>query len=207
MESFRLDILRHGETTLSHTLRGSTDDALTQKGWQQMQQTIDNELSMHGVSQHPLWDVIVSSDLQRCREFASELSQKYNLPLQINPQFQEIHFGDWEALSTQHIYEQSPELLAKFWEQPTQFTPPNAESMQQFQQRIVLGLENVIQQAQVEQWQRVLLVSHGGVVKLLKCLALDKSLDEILTMSAELGQLNSFNIQSLKNISLMEPKK
>ena len=207
MGSFRLDILRHGETTLSHTLRGSTDDALTQKGWQQMHQTIDNELSPHGISQQPLWDVIVSSDLQRCREFASELSQKYKLPLLINPQFQEMHFGDWEAVSTQHIYEQSPELLAQFWEQPTQFTPPKAESMQQFQQRIVLGLEKVIQQAQVEQWQRVLLVSHGGVVKLLKCLALDRSLDEILTMTAELGQLNSFNIQSSKNISLMEPKK
>ena len=37
----QLDLLRHGETELSHTLRGSIDDALTQKGWQQMQRTID----------------------------------------------------------------------------------------------------------------------------------------------------------------------
>ncbi len=35
-----LDFLRHGETSLSHTLRGRTDDALTAKGWAQMQSTI-----------------------------------------------------------------------------------------------------------------------------------------------------------------------
>ena len=35
-----LDFLRHGETSLSHTLRGKTDDALTAKGWMQMQSTI-----------------------------------------------------------------------------------------------------------------------------------------------------------------------
>jgi alpha-ribazole phosphatase len=36
-----IDVLRHGETTLSHTLRGHLDDALTQTGWQQMQTTIE----------------------------------------------------------------------------------------------------------------------------------------------------------------------
>ena len=39
----KIDLLRHGETTLSHTLRGSTDDDLTELGWQQMQQTIFND--------------------------------------------------------------------------------------------------------------------------------------------------------------------
>ena len=204
MDTFRLDILRHGETELSHTLRGSTDDALTAKGWQHMQQTINTELDLHRTSTQPLWDMIVSSDLQRCRLFASELSEKLTLPLQVNPQFQEMHFGDWEAVDTQQIYAQSPELLAQFWERPTQFTPPNAETMQQFQQRVVLGLGSLIQQVQENQWQRVLLISHGGVIKLLKCLALQQPLDDILKMSAELGQLNSFIIHSSNKISLME---
>ena len=207
MDTFRLDILRHGETELGHTLRGSTDDALTAKGWQHMQQTVDAELDLRNTSTQPLWDVIVSSDLQRCRLFASKLSEKLTLSLQVNPQFQEMHFGDWEAVDTQQIYAQSPELLAQFWESPTQFTPPNAETMQQFQQRVILGLDSLIQQAQAHQWQRVLLISHGGVIKLLKCLALQQPLDDILKMSAELGQLNSFIIQSPNKVSLMEQNK
>ncbi|MGE8684670.1 MAG: histidine phosphatase family protein [Acinetobacter sp.] len=207
MDIFRLDILRHGETELSHTLRGSTDDALTAKGWQHMQQTIETELSLYGVSSQPLWDVIVSSELQRCRLFAFELSEKLMLPLQVNPQFQEMHFGDWEAVDTQQIYAQSPELLTQFWEKPTQFAPPNAETMQQFQQRVVFGLDSLIQQVQEHQWQRVLLISHGGVIKLLKCLALQQPLDDILKMSAELGQLNSFIIHSSNKISLLEQNK
>lgn len=37
----QIDLLRHGKTELSHTLRGSTDDALTPEGWQQMQRNVD----------------------------------------------------------------------------------------------------------------------------------------------------------------------
>ncbi len=40
-----LDLLRHGETELGHTLRGSTDDALTLEGWQDMQRTLDTAIS------------------------------------------------------------------------------------------------------------------------------------------------------------------
>ena len=51
-----LDFLRHGETSLSHTLRGKTDDALTAKGWAQMQSTIAQAEQLSQA-----WDVIYSS--------------------------------------------------------------------------------------------------------------------------------------------------
>ena len=35
-----LDLLRHGETELGGGLRGSLDDALTDKGWAQMRQAV-----------------------------------------------------------------------------------------------------------------------------------------------------------------------
>ncbi|WP_180073633.1 MULTISPECIES: histidine phosphatase family protein [unclassified Acinetobacter] len=204
MEHFRLDILRHGETELSHTLRGSTDDALTQKGWQQMQQTIDDVLNVihtHGLAS---WDVIITSDLQRCRLFALDLSQQLKCPMFENAKFQEMHFGDWEAVSTKHIYENTPELLAQFWQSPSTFTPPNAESLQQFQQRILSGLDELVLQAQQHHWDRVLLVSHGGVIKLLKCMAQQSHLDDLLKMTAELGQLNSFIVKNRANIRILE---
>jgi len=67
----RLDLLRHGETTLSHTLRGHTDDELTEKGWLQMQSTIQQYVA-GGTN----WDVIFSSPLQRCHAFAINLAER-----------------------------------------------------------------------------------------------------------------------------------
>ena len=206
MEHFRLDILRHGETELSHTLRGSTDDALTEQGWQQMQQTIT--AALHDIQVHslPAWDAIFTSDLQRCGLFAQDLSKQLNLPLFQNAQFQEMHFGDWEAVSTEQIYQQSPELLAEFWQSPSTYTPPNAESLKLFHQRIDLGLQQIVQLAQQHAWQRVLLVSHGGVIKLLKCLAEQKPLDDLLKMTAELGQLNEFSVYDETHVRLWEQR-
>lgn len=206
MEHFRLDILRHGETELSHTLRGSTDDALTQKGWQQMQQTIDDVLNVihtHGLAS---WDVIITSDLQRCRLFALDLSQQLKCPMFENAKFQEMHFGDWEGQTTAHLYQTQPAALEKLWMQPTAFTPPHAESMMVFDQRVMSGLKQSIENMQLKQISRALLITHGGVIKLLKCKALQQPLNDILKMSAELGQLNRFQIQQNLNICLLNRK-
>ena len=59
--TLRLDLLRHGETELGGGLRGSLDDALTAKGWQQMRLAVE--------AQGP-WARLVSSPLQRGARFA-----------------------------------------------------------------------------------------------------------------------------------------
>ncbi|MEG1856339.1 MAG: histidine phosphatase family protein, partial [Acinetobacter sp.] len=46
--------------------------------------------------------------------------------------------------------------------------------------------------------------THGGVIKLLKCIALNHRLDDILKMSAELGQLNSFVIRDNASVHLLK---
>lgn len=196
----KIDLLRHGESTLSHTLRGSTDDALTEHGRAQMQKTIQTFLDQYSL-QVP-WQAIYSSNLQRCQLFAERLSEQYAKSLIIEPDFQEMHFGDWEAQPTQWIYENFPEQLSQFWQTPTRYTPLNAESMQQFHLRVWNALINVQYTMQQHDWQRVLLVTHGGVIKLLKCLAAQKSLDEILTISAELGTLHHFELDLERNLIL-----
>lgn len=187
----KIDLLRHGQSTLSHTLRGSTDDDLTELGWSQMQHSIDQSLHAKDNEAVP-WDVIFSSPLKRCRLFADRIAQQIEKPVFYHANLQEMHFGDWEALSTQYIYENEPELLANFWQQPTLFSPPNAETMQNFHLRVINGLTDIQQQMQANHWQHALLVTHGGVIKLLKCIALKHTLDDLLKMSAELGQLDAF---------------
>ncbi|MFW1859969.1 histidine phosphatase family protein [Acinetobacter defluvii] len=190
----KLDLLRHGETRLSHTLRGSTDDALTEMGLAQMQATIQTFFDQS--SEQMIWQAIFSSDLQRCQYFAEKLSEQYDKPLVIEPNLQEMHFGDWEAQSTQWIYDNFPEQLSQFWQTPTQYTPPHAETMLQFNQRVLQALANIQQYMLTNRWRRTLLVTHGGVIKLLKCLATQQHLDDILKMSAELGTLHRFELDT-----------
>ena len=47
---------------------------------------------------------------------------------------------------------------------------------------------------QQHQYQSALVVTHGGVIKLLSCLAQQQGLDDLLKMSAEPGQLHSFRL-------------
>ncbi len=189
MIKLHLDLLRHGETTLSHTLRGHLDDALTEQGWLQMQSTIQQYLD---AQVH--WDVIISSPLQRCQNFAAVLAEQLELPLIFNAEIKEMYFGDWEGRSTQIIYENEPELLANFWQFPTQYHAPNGESLNQFQQRVLHGFNEIYVQMQQHNWNKALIVTHGGVIKLLTCLARQQKLDDLLTMPAELGKLYALNL-------------
>ena len=123
MTKLQIDLLRHGETTLSHTLRGHLDDDLTEQGWLQMQSTIQQYMTT------PVdWDVIISSPLRRCRCFAEHLANQLGLPMRVNEHIKEMYFGDWEGISTQAIYEAEPEQLANFWQFPTQYHAPKAGS-------------------------------------------------------------------------------
>ncbi|UBQ38834.1 histidine phosphatase family protein [Acinetobacter johnsonii] len=182
-----LDFLRHGETSLSHTLRGRTDDALTAKGWAQMQSTI-TQSEQTGQA----WDVIYSSPLQRCRLFAEQWAEQKQLPLYIEQNLQEIDFGEWEAQPTERLYQLYPDELAQFWQTPLSFTLPQAESLLTFKSRVLESVETLTQQMYAQGWTRALIISHGGVIKLLKCQALKQHDNDLLKMSAELGQLNCF---------------
>lgn len=195
----QIDLLRHGKTELSHTLRGSTDDALTVEGWQQMQQTL-----AHSLVAKIQWDVIFSSPLQRCHAFAVQTAAAMNLELIAVPLMQEMHFGDWETVSIQQLYETDPNALEKFWTQPTIFTPPNAEGLVGFERRIDAGLHHIQQLMRKKGHQRALVITHGGVIKLLKCKALQQPLDDVLKMTAELGQLSRFEVDDADAIRLVE---
>lgn len=186
MGKFRIDLLRHGESEYSHTLRGHLDDELTAKGWQQMQSTIEQVANQS-------WDVIISSSLKRCACFAEQLAKTTQLPLLLNHDLKEMYFGEWEGVSTQQIYETSPELLANFWQKPSQYCPPHAETLMQFQTRVLKGFQELLVEMQNQNWQHALVVTHGGVIKLLACLATQQPLDDLLKMPAELGKLYSFD--------------
>lgn len=110
------------------------------------------------------WQVLVSSPLQRCARFADELGARLNVPVQREPALQELHFGDWEGRSAAQIMEDQADALGRFWADPYAFTPPNGEPVEVFAERVLAAVERLhLQHA----GKRVLLVTHGGVMRLL----------------------------------------
>ena len=179
--TLHLDLLRHGETELGGGLRGSLDDALTANGWAQMRAAVEG--------QGP-WDRLISSPLQRCALFAQALGARLDLPVSLEPALQELHFGAWEGQSAAALMETDAEGLGLFWADPYGFTPPQGEPVIQFSER-VLGAVSRLHQAYAG--QRVLLISHGGVMRLL--LARARGLPREQLLNVEVGHGTLFSLQ------------
>ena len=176
-----LDLLRHGETELGGGLRGSLDDALTPVGWEQMRAAVQG--------QGP-WDRIVSSPLQRCALFAQELAGQLALPVTFDKDLQELHFGEWEGQSAAALMQTDEQALGLFWADPYRFTPPQGEPVLEFSQRVLAAVKR-LQQAHAG--ERVLVVCHGGVMKLLLAQARGLPREQLLNIQVVNGAL--FEVQ------------
>ncbi len=154
-----IDLLRHGEPVGGPRYRGHRDDPLTGRGWQQM----SNAVAQLG-GQDSAWSHIVCSPLQRCHDFALQLAQRRAITLELEPQFREIHFGQWEGKTSAQILREDPDTLSRYWENPQVVTPPGGESLARFQRRVTNAWGRLLHR---HTGKHILLVTHGGVIRAL----------------------------------------
>jgi len=150
-----LELLRHGDTG-QIGFRGQLDDPLSAVGWAQMEAAVAGRY----------WQRIASSPLQRCHGFAQTLSMRLGVPLQVEPALAEYDFGEWTGRTPAELHAEQPDALGQFWADPAAHPPPGAEPLLAFAQRVndaLLRLRTVAKE------QRVLAVTHGGVMRLLLC--------------------------------------
>ncbi|PPV07342.1 hypothetical protein XBLMG947_1353 [Xanthomonas bromi] len=154
--SVQITLLRHGDTG-QRSYRGQLDDPLTELGRQQLRTA-----TAGGV-----WDAVVASTLQRCAAFASELAQARTIPLQLDPRLREYHFGRWQGVPVADIDRDEGEALGRFWADPVRHPPPQAEPFVEFCTRLSAALDAIVVRYPA---QRVLVVTHGGVIRALRCM-------------------------------------
>lgn len=154
--STQITLLRHGDTG-QRSYRGQLDDPLTELGWQQLRAaTADGE-----------WEVVVSSTLQRCAAFATELAGARGLPLQLDARLREYHFGRWQGVPVAEIDRDEGEALGRFWADPLRYPPPQAEPFEAFCARLAAALDAVVATYPA---RRVLVVTHGGAIRAVQCM-------------------------------------
>jgi broad specificity phosphatase PhoE len=151
-----VDLLRHGEVAAdSWAFRGSTDIALSQRGWRQMRTA---SAAMERV------DHIATSPMQRCMRFAEELSANQQADLMTLDDMREINFGDWENLGFEQLEAEHGQLLQQFWQSPVGICPPQGEPFDAFVKRVLEAWQAWINS---DVGHRRLLIAHGGVIRVL----------------------------------------
>ena len=180
--SLRVGLLRHGEVEGGSRFRGHTDDPLTATGLAQMHAAIADSGN---------WDHVVSSPLVRCAAFAKEYARRYSTPLSFDARLMEMHFGDWEGRTAAELMQSDAGDLTRFWENPINNRPPSGEPLAQFQARVLDAWKDIV--AGYAR-QRVLVVTHGGVIRMLLCHVLKQPLARLQAFEVRHGGLYGVRI-------------
>lgn len=168
-----IDLMRHGEPVGGHRYRGHRDDPLSDKGWRQMREA---------VGEHCPWDIIVTSPLQRCAAFAEELRARHDLPVEIEPRFREIGFGAWEGRTRAELEAENPGCLQHFYADPVNHTPPGAEPLLAFRDRVTAAFDALLSR---HEGRHVLLIGHAGLMRMIMGHALAIPLDRIFRIQVD----------------------
>ncbi len=161
-------------------LIGRTDAPLSTRGLDRSHQLAD-ALADAQLS------AIYSSDLQRARATAGTIASKNGLTVTANPKWREIDMGQWEGLTMKRIHDENPELVKQLFADPSSFQYPGGESFAAFTTRIQSALEDLLSQHANE---RVVLVTHGGVCRVIIGNVLGVPPSNWLRLAQDYGCLN-----------------
>ena len=178
-----IDFIRHGEPEGGRCFRGhNVDDPLSEKGWEQMWAAVDET---------PAWTHIVSSPLQRCRQFAEAMTERYGIPVSVDDRFKEVGFGGWEGQSPEMIQQQDAEAYAAFYRDPVKHRPAGAESWEHFSARVAEALDEVGANLA---GRHVLVVAHAGVIRAAVATVLSASAGAAYRIKVENAGLTRFRV-------------
>ncbi|MBN8431558.1 histidine phosphatase family protein [Microbulbifer salipaludis] len=152
----RIDLLRHGACVGGHIFRGHVDVPLSDAGWEQMETGLL-------IFTAP-WTRIISSPLQRCHKFAAQVGRDRGLPVHTEAGIREIGFGDWERQPVDRIWHEQRALCEAWSRDPERHSPPGGEPFASFRTRVLASIDGLAKRYGDEP---LLLVTHGGVIKLL----------------------------------------
>ncbi|EKP0303478.1 histidine phosphatase family protein [Aeromonas veronii] len=161
-----LVVIRHGETQANAEGRyqGALDIGLNESGQRHIARLADEAAA----TQAP-FDRLLASPLLRTRESAAILSLQLGLSVELVPAFRERHVGLFEGLTQVEARTRYPELWARNITRRWADAPPGGETIDEVIARVSQGLTEL---ASTMQGERILLVAHGVVAKVIRAVTI-----------------------------------
>jgi broad specificity phosphatase PhoE/ribonuclease HI len=123
-------------------------------------------------------DAVICSPVRRTRESADIVAAELGLPLEEEPGFAEMEFGEWDGLTFMEVAEQHKESF-ETWLGDMDAAPPGGESFRIVEARMMAALGRVLDQ---HEGRTVVVVSHVTPIKTLVANTLKSSLDAVFRM-------------------------
>jgi alpha-ribazole phosphatase len=131
----------------------------------------------------PRVNLVFSSPSRRCHTLASALAERDGCAVRVLPELQELDFGQWEGLHWSEI----PRSVSDEWTaDPWHRAPPGGESELALSERVTSAATGLLQTSGDG---RIAIVSHGGPLRLLRCLLTGAPFAERWSLSMECGQV------------------
>lgn len=179
----QLYLVRHGDIGCHGRYIGSSDPDLSPLGWQQMG-------GLAAAFRPRRVDAILCSPLRRCRQSLEALA--VIAPVRFQDALREVDFGAWEGKSFTEIVASDDQSVAAWAAGASDFTFPGGESLALFYQRMVALWQSLM----AAEEDSLLVVTHGGVIRHLLCLALALPWEKYLLFEISLGSLTSLTLYS-----------
>jgi alpha-ribazole phosphatase len=126
---------------------------------------------------------VYTSPLQRCRLMAEALSPS---PV-VDDRLMELHFGEWEGKAWNAI---DRKLLDIWGDNYITIGPPRGESLSMLVDRLRAFLDDL----QKQNYEKVVIVTHAGIIRAAMHLLKDKPLTTIMSEKVNYGSIYTFNL-------------
>lgn len=178
----RLILMRHGTPAeeVHGRCYGRLDVGLSPDG----RQEIDGKIALIQ-SMKP--QALYTSPCKRTIESAEEIGRRLNLKPTPVPQLCEIDFGAFEGLTYQEIASRYPHEYKLWMERPTDIKFPQGESLEEMKGRAFGFLEFL---SHAHRSQTVLVLSHGGVNRVLLADALRLATENLFRIDQAYAAVN-----------------
>lgn len=172
-------VARHGQTewNAENKVCGITDIALTEKGIAQADELAEQ------VKEKDI-EIIISSPMKRAVNTSRIVSEKCHIPMRIDDRLVEQNYGLYEGV------DRSDELFLAN-KRNFAYRYPNGESMMQVAVRVYTFLDEIKKQYG---GKNVLIVSHGGVCRIIKTYFSDMTNEEFFNYTLQNGKLEKYHI-------------
>jgi broad specificity phosphatase PhoE len=173
----RLFLLRHAEveTRYHQVFGGRIDMNLSPRGETQATALAEYLRSTR-------FDVLYVSPMKRARQTLSPLLEFHPTTPRVLEDLREVDFGDWTGLSWQQLHDRHQISAFRWLDLLEQAAIPNAECGRTFRTRVEGCVRHILAE---HPGQSVVVLCHGGVIRMILAILLDLSLPQMAMFEIE----------------------